>query len=191
MAVERTRRRRLAIGLLLLAAALGIDAGWVHAKAGLAQWLLLRAWDATVAGGGPVRPWPGADLRPVAVLAAPRLGVRQLVVAGDSGRAIAFGPGWAEASAALDGVGTRVISGHRDTHFAWLRGLEVGDLLMLDHASGLRRFRVDATTVADVRTHRLALDGDADRLLLVTCWPFDAVIAGGPQRYVVSASAID
>jgi sortase A len=31
----------------------------------------------------------------------------------------------------------------------------------------------------------------ATRLTLVTCWPFDALRAGGPLRYVVSAYAID
>jgi len=29
------------------------------------------------------------------------------------------------------------------------------------------------------------------RMTLITCYPFDAIRAGGPQRYVVFADAID
>ena len=39
-----------------------------------------------------------------------------------------------------------------------------------------------------------ASDGPADgtaALTLVTCYPFDAVDPGGPQRYLVSAVAVD
>ena len=34
---------------------------------------------------------------------------------------------------------------------------------------------------------RFAALGDPRRLTLVTCFPFDALRAGGPQRYVVFA----
>lgn len=181
-----SRSRRTVVALLALAAAaLLLDAGWIHAKAVLAQHLLQRAWVASL-DGQPQKPWPSADTQPVARLQLARLGVDQIVLEGDSGRSLAFGPGWAPASAAPGGDGTVVVSGHRDTHFDWLSEVRVGDRLQLQGAAGTRQYVVRATMVADSRVDRLAVDGD-DRLLLVTCWPFDAVASGGPQRYVVVA----
>jgi sortase A len=188
---QRRARRALALLALLGAAGLAADAGWIHAKAWLAQQLLARSWEHSRSDGGRHRPWPWADTHPVARLRHAGLAVDQIVVAGDSGRSLAFGPGWAEASAAPGAPGTTVLGGHRDTHFGWLRRVRVGDLLELQSTAGTRRFRIESLTVADARVHRLALDGDADRLLLVTCWPFDALVAGGPERYVVGALACD
>ena len=73
--------------------------------------------------GGRCGTRPGADMRPLARLRQPRLDVTQVVLDGASGRVLAFGPGHVTGSA-LPGVnGNIVISGHRDTHFRWLRDL--------------------------------------------------------------------
>jgi sortase A len=119
---------------MLAALALGGHAAWLPAKAVLAQQLLDQAWDASLADGAPHRPWPWADTHPVARLGAPRLGISQVVLAGDAGRPLAFGPGWAEASAAPGTPGTTIISGHRDTHFRWLEHLRDGDWVSLESA---------------------------------------------------------
>ena len=182
------RRRRLLPLLLAAGAVLFLaQAGWIHAKAMLAQVLLERAWSASLDDGQPHRPWPWADTWPVARLRAPQLQREQVVLAGDDGRALAFGPGWAQASAAPGNAGTTVISGHRDTHFAWLAQLQAGDEVELQAGNGTRRYQVSGTRVADARHERIAVDPDDDALLLVTCWPFDADVPGGPLRYVVSA----
>jgi len=182
-----TRRRRLAFATALIAALVLLDAGWIHAKAALAQGLLQRAWAQTLADGEAHRPWPWADTEPVARLQAPSLGEDQIVLAGDSGRVLAFGPGWAPASAAPGSDGRSVISGHRDTHFAWLRKLTVNDRLRVVTRNGSRDYRVVDTTVVDSREQRIEVSQAGSELLLVTCWPFDAVAAGGPLRYVVTA----
>lgn len=180
-------RRRLAAAAALIAALVLLDASWVHAKAMLAQVLLQRAWAQTLADGAPHRPWPWADTEPVARLQVPSLGQDQIVLAGDSGRVLAFGPGWAPASAAPGSNGRSVISGHRDTHFAWLQHLGVGDRLRVATRAGSREYRVTDTTVVDAREQRIDVSPAGSELLLVTCWPFDAVVAGGPLRYVVTA----
>jgi len=178
-------RAWLARALLLAATLLAIQAAWLPAKAALAQVLLAGSWNQTLADGGVHRPWPWADTHPVARLSSPRLDVSQVVLAGDSGRTLAFGPGWAESSAHPGLPGTIVISGHRDTHFRWLQDLRDGDVLALETREGPRNYVVETTRVADARHERIAATAD-DQLLLVTCWPFDATAARGPLRYVVS-----
>lgn len=177
-------RRWLALGLLLAALVTAAQAAWLPAKAMLAQALLHSSWQRTLADGGSHRPWPWADTHAVARLDAPRLGISQVVLAGDSGRTLAFGPGWAESSAAPGTHGTVVLSGHRDTHFEWLRDLRHGDRLRLETDDGERDYVVTATQVADTRHHRLATG--PDQLVLVTCWPFDATAPRGPLRYLVT-----
>jgi sortase A len=179
-------RRWLRRSLLLGALALALHATWIPAKAALAQQLLASSWQQSKHDNTPHRPWPWADTHPVARIEQPRLGISQVVLAGDAGRPLAFGPGWAESSARPgSATGTVVISGHRDTHFSWLRELRDGDIVRLEHAGGERVYRVVGIQVADSRTHRLATSGD-DTLVLVTCWPFDATAPRGPMRYLVT-----
>jgi sortase A len=170
-----------------VALGLAVHAFWIPAKAALAQQLLQTSWAATERDGEPHRPWPWADTHAVARIMQPRLGVEQIVLAGDSGRTLAFGPGWAEASATpASDSGSVVISGHRDTHFAWLKELRDGDAVRLETRLGPRDFRVTDLQVVDSRVHRLAMATGAEQLVLVTCWPFDATAPRGPMRYVVT-----
>lgn len=176
------------LGRTLLAAAMLVaaNAAWLPAKAALAQQLLQSSWQSAQADGRAHRPWPWADTHAVARLVQPRLRVSQVVLAGDSGRPLAFGPGWAESSAAPGSAsGTTIISGHRDTHFAWLRELRHGDDLTLETPQGPRAFTVATMQVVDSRIHRIATGDGSGRLVLVTCWPFDATAPRGPLRYVV------
>ena len=181
---------RMALPVLLLFGAYQLaGAGIIHAKAWLAPGLIERAWQQSRASGGAaVRPWPWADTWPVARLRVAGLGVDQFVLAGDSGNALAFSPGHARASAPLGSRGRAVIGGHRDTHFAFLQQLSPGDGLTIELANGLRRhYRVAELAVVDASQERLEAIPGIDDLLLVTCYPFDAIQSGGPLRYVVLA----
>jgi sortase A len=175
------------MALFALAAALAASAGWIHAKAALAQVLLERAWRTSAHGERAVKPWPWADITPIARLRVPRLGQDEIVLDGDSGQALAFGPGWSPASAAPGTHGLIAISGHRDTQFAFVRELRKDDVVQLEAANGLRRYRIAELRVVDSRTTRIAAAESEDALLLVTCYPFDAIVPGGPLRYVVRA----
>ena len=151
-------------------------------KAELAQVLIARAW----AQAGPAKPWPWADTWPVARLEVPSLAVDLYVLAGQRGNALAFGPGHMHNSAAPGAAGISVIAGHRDTHFAFLRDLEPGQGLWVTDKAGQRtHYRVSAARVADIRDGPLRAGGEG--LVLVTCYPFDAIRPGGPLRYVVIA----
>ncbi len=165
---------------------------WILAKAQLAQLLLARAWEQRVLGTPRPKPWPWADTWPVALLRAPRLGEEQIVLAGASGRNMAFGPTHIGSSATLGGESNAVLSGHRDTHFAFLEHLRAGDELVIDTPDTKRyRYRVETTYVVD-ENDLWVLDATDEKVLtLVTCFPFDAIVPGGPERYVVRAVASD
>jgi len=182
--------RQLLLLLLVLAGLQQLaGAGLIKAKAWLAPVLIERAWDESLLNSGePVKPWPWADTWPVARLRVPAEDVDLPVLAGDSGNALAFAPGHTLTSARLGSAGLAVIGGHRDTHFAFLRHLRPGVHLQLQLPDGSwRDYRVDNTAVADTRIQSLRRDGHREILLLVTCYPFDALLANGPLRYVVAA----
>ena len=187
--VLSSRRLVFALGSVLALYGLG-GAAYLEAKATLAQALLRGAWSRSVAKGIEVRPWPWADTWPVARLSVPRLGVDQIVLAGAAGRTLAFGPGLSTAAAMPGDEGNTVISGHRDTHFGFLRELRVGDRVWIATPQGRYAYAIQALDVVDARTTRLAGAGEGASLSLVTCYPFDAVVPGGPLRYVASARLV-
>lgn len=161
---------------------------YIPAKAWLAQELMQRAWHK--AGDGLERPppWPWADTWPVARLTARSRQVDLIVLAGGSGRTLAFGPGHLSASAMPGETGNMIIAGHRDTHFRFLRDVRVGELLGVESPNGVRHvYEVLGGDVVDSRKGSLVLDTELAMLTLVTCYPFEAVSAGGPLRYVVTA----
>jgi sortase A len=163
-------------------------AAYIHAKALLAQALLERAWHRTLLGEQSVRPWPWADMRPVARLRAPNQGRELIVLDGASGQALAFGPAHILGTALPGRPGAAVIVGHRDTHFRFLQELRSGDALEIERLDGARlRYVVTGLRIVDTRVERLALDEGATSLRLVTCYPFAAVRPGGPLRFEVIA----
>ena len=180
-----------ALGLGVGAWQLGSGA-WIHAKALVAQHLLRDAWSRAVAGAERPKPWPWADTYPVARLRVPAHGIDRIVLGGASGESLAFGPAHLRVSAVPGSEGHVVIAGHRDTHFAFLQHLENGDELILEPVDGpVRRYRVSKRQVIDSRTTRLRLGQSRTVLSLVTCYPFDAVSPGGPQRFHVIGELVE
>lgn len=179
---------KLTFVLIILAAAslwqLGI-AGWIHAKAIAAQILLERAWYQTLHNHQQNRPWPWADTWPVAELIIPGLDIEQIILAGDSGATLAFGPGHSFASVMPDQAGTVMISGHRDTHFRFLQKLDIGERLILKTNKGIHYYRVSQTRIVDSRNFHV--DTHNNQLILVTCYPFNTINTGNPERYLVYA----
>jgi sortase A len=179
------------IAVLVLVGGTSLGRGlYLYAKAELGQALLHRAWLKMQADGNPAKPWPWADTHPLARLIAPAQEVDLLVLAGASGRTLTWGPGHLDGSAPPGAAGNAVLSAHRDTHFRFLARTAVGDPLIVERADGTRvRYRVREIAIVDV--HALAIPRDAlvPTLTLVTCYPFDALVPGGPLRYVVTAEA--
>ena len=177
------------VGLLLAAGGLWMTASalFIPAKAMVAQVLLHRAWESTLAGGEKVRPWPWADTWPVARLRLPDHGTDLIVLAGASGQALAFGPGHVPGSAAPGQDGISMIGGHLDTHLSMLAHARPGERIEIERPDGaVRRYQVVATSIADAR-QKWSLPAGQRGVVLVTCYPFDVVVPGGPLRFLVHA----
>lgn len=183
----RSLRAWLLLALSFLGGALAARGLWVPAKAALGQALLERAWHRLEAGDPDPRPWPWADTRPVARLELPRRGMELVVLEGASGQALAWGPGWVATSAPPGSAGHVVLAGHRDTSFRVLEHLEMGEPVVLESPVGPRVYRVVESRVVHLRDTSVLAPSGSPRLTLITCWPFDALSAGGPWRWVVVA----
>lgn len=165
------------------------QAGLIHAKAVLAQQLILSSWQASLSQGQVQKPWPWADTWPMARL---QFGDEdQIALAGADGSSLAFGPGLLYESAEPNS-GSVAIAGHRDTHFRALEQLQIGDTLRLQNRSGVWfRYQIGGIAVVNSDESALVLNHQLRQLTLITCYPFDAITPGGSLRYVVTAALMN
>ena len=184
--------------IILISSLLGIwqlsVAGIFYGKALLAEQLIEAAWQKTLAGEADVKPWPWADTWPVAKLSMPRLGVEQIILSGDSGRVLAFAPGFAQSTALPGTTGLSVISGHRDTNFHFLKDVHIGDIFTIQNKHTLTTLKVEALAIVDQRTDKIdtkMMNEQQTSMILVTCFPFDAMSAGGDLRLLVWAKQLE
>ena len=165
---------------------------YIYAKAELAQYLLTSAWQESQRTHQPVKPWPWADTWPVARMRVPAYNVDLIVLAGDTGRTLAFGPGYRLGTVMPGDTGNSIISAHRDTHFHFLKQLQIGDELIIENQQGVTKsFVVNSSHIVDSRDSQIAIDYDQPMLTLVTCFPFDTMTTGGPLRFVVFATEVE
>ncbi|KEO88029.1 hypothetical protein EH30_01245 [Erythrobacter sp. JL475] len=166
--------------LLLSGAALTAKALYIPIKAEVAQVLLNRAFDQSLATGTPVKPWSWADTAPMARITVPRLGASDVVLSGGSGEAMAFGP-----TAMVDDPARRVtiLAAHRDTHFLFVRDLMAGDQILMERIDGTRaRYRVTGFETLRWDEFSYPADGGEGVLALTTCFPFDTHTPGPLRR---------
>ena len=174
----------LGIGLAFMAHGL-----WIPAKAALAQHLLENAWQNTRKDKKVAKPWPWADTWPIARLTID--GKSTIVLSDAGGESLAFGPSHVSGSAKPGTMGTSVISAHRDTHFQVLKTVKPGNVVTLERADGTEQdYEVLETRILPNPELSLPLEDGRDRLILVTCWPFDAVVPDTQKRFSVLAERI-
>jgi len=177
--------------ILIVGLCFFVSGSWIQIKAVVAQVLLERSWQQTLEHGSPVQPWPWADHWAVARLKLQKSKSKFIVLNGDSGSSLAFAPGWNTMSAKPGEQGVTVISGHRDTHFKILKDTAIGDPIDVVTTQGEAvHYQVRNIEVVDSRVATINTEQSGHVLVLVTCYPFDAVIAGGPLRHVVTAKEV-
>jgi sortase A len=180
--------RYIALIFFLVGLVLTGKATYIHAKAGLARYLLHSSWQETIEKGENVKPWAWADTWPVARMIVPEHEIDLVVLEGDSGNVLAFGPGHMTLSSLPGQPGNSIISGHRDTSFRFLERVRVGDRITMQIRDGsMVTFRVVTTQIIDKAVLDMNIVTDNPLLTLVTCYPFDAVVPRGSQRYLVFA----
>lgn len=190
------------IALLLLSGALFGNSLYIHAKAQLAQYLIAKAWQQTQADNHnsqhiskPSKPWAWADTYPVATLSVPKQNRHYYVLAGATGSPLAFAPGL-YAGTALPGIAApdtpdTVIAGHHNTHFDFLKQLNVGEIILLEnHRGTIIRYRISSIQTLDIRRQQLPVSYQQNRLTLVTCAPRFIGEVHPNQRLVVIADTI-
>ncbi len=187
------------LSAILLIASIGFAGAhyWIHAKAVLAQYLIAKAWQTTQAQGTPQKPWQWADTWPVAKLSAHSHDIEQYVLASASGQSLAFGPGLLSGQESLrkldsQSAGLIIISGHRDTHFRFIELLKAGDEISIENDRGaVSTYRVTTAEIKNSEKEQWLVNTDDSKLKLITCYPFNAINAGGPLRYIVTAEITD
>lgn len=163
----------------------------IEAKATLAQFLIEQAWDKTLQTQGQHKPWSWADTWPVARLKVPALHINLIVLEGMKGNSLAFAPGHATASASFSGKGIKIIAGHRDTHFHFLKDIKKGMKVMIQNNRGTwKQYRITSSRIVNIHNGPMNYQPQQDQLRLITCYPFDAINPGGPLRFVVSAEQV-
>ena len=174
---------------LSLALISGFSGTYIYAKAELAQYLIAKAWQKTLADGMPHTPWPWADTWPVIFLTHEATNTHLYVLEGADGSSLAFGPGRFSGSGENNGLG-ELISAHRDTHFSFLKEANLNETIRLQSMQGYwQNYQLTSLQVVDSRHQPLILPS-IDQLLLITCYPFDAILPGGPMRYIVQAERL-
>ncbi len=164
---------------------------WISLKAEVSQVLLQRAFTQSISTGSPVKPWNWADTWPVARLNIARLGAEAIVLHGATGEALAFGPAYLPDTAFPGERGTTVFAAHRDTHFAFLKDVEVNDKITITRSDGLT-FTYLVTQLRVAKWNATGIDRHAasHRLVLSTCYPFDSVVRGD-DRFIVEAEMMN
>ena len=80
------------------------------------------------------------------------------------------------------------MTGHRDTHFRFLSRLKRQDEIVIETDQRTsQRYLVQSSQIVDARAASIPLMEGEDQLVLVTCYPFDSILTGGPLRYLVTA----
>ena len=181
--------------LVLLIIALGLSffayGAYIPAKAVLAQYLINDAWNDSISSGENHKPWKWADMHPVMKLSSDKHNQELIILSGDKGNSLAFAPGHNLFSYMPNQGGTTVISAHRDTHFEFLQDVSISDVFELtDRNNKTSSYEVRDIKIIDATMQDIAIHSDQDELKLITCYPFDAIVARGPLRYVITALMI-
>lgn len=169
---------------------------YIFAKAELAQYLIADAWHKGLQSDEQYKPWPWADTHPVAELIIKDKS--WYVLAGASGRNLAFAPTHVSSTPEPGEKGNSVIVGHRDTQFNSLKRLQKGDLIEVKTKHRRQQFKVTMLRIAlDSQLEYVqnnigndTFDDGQSILTLVTCYPFDSMLPNPTHRYVVRAIVI-
>jgi sortase A len=119
----------------------------------------------------------------------PRLGLKAMVVQGDSPWILRRAVGHVSRTALPGESGNVALAGHRDTFFRPLRQIRTGDIVTFDLPGRHFRYEVDSTRVVSPGERRVLRASTGRDLTLITCFPF-SYVGPAPSRFIVHAREI-
>jgi len=160
--------------------------GYMLGKAHLSQYLIKQAWHKTLQDKANHKPWSWADTYPVFEISVPRLNENSYVLSGANGRSMAFSAAHITNSGQPGGPKTTIVSGHRDSHFEYLKNIKLGDKIYTVTKNNTYTYIVNSIKIIDSKKEKLIIQ-NINELVLTTCYPFNSLQFGGNLRYVVSS----
>ena len=183
---------RISYAFILAGVMTLIYGSYMPVKAKVAQWLIQDAWSESRTSNKKIKPWLWMDSIPVMKLSSDKHNQEFIVLSGDTGNVLAFAPGHNSSSYHPGQQGTVLISAHRDTHFSFLRKVDLGDGFILQSAYDDKEYiyQVSNIEVIDSNIQDIEISDINSEVKLVSCYPFNNVSSGGSLRYVITAKII-
>ncbi len=119
----------------------------------------------------------------------PRIGISTVILEGTDERELEQAAGHIPGTALPGEDGNVGLAAHRDSYFRPLRDVAVGDLLTVTTPDEVRSYAVAAVSVVDPSDPAALAPTPANRLTLVTCYPF-SYVGSAPYRFVVVANEV-
>ena len=132
---------------------------------------------------------PVADGGVIGEIEVPRLGLKAIVVQGDSEKLLRRAVGHLPETALPGEAGNVALAGHRDGLFRPLRNVRPGDSITLRTPEREFQYQVEWTAVVSPTAVRVLQPTSKSALTLVTCFPF-YYIGAAPERFIVRAREI-
>jgi len=157
-------------------------------KAIIGQHYLEVAWKDSLKSNKLSKPWKNADFYMIGKLTIPKLKISRVILNSVSGEALAWSIGRVTNIVSSSKNGPIILAGHRDSHMQFMSKLNIGDKIELMMTDGvLKKYEIsklDVTDKPELKISNISIDDDS--LILMTCWPFNA-LRSGPQRYILVA----
>jgi sortase A len=162
----------------------------------ITQNLMHTAWLRTQASGEKTKPWPWAELWPIARLTVPHLNTEHIVLEQGKRQVIpSIGLSYLKSSVLPGEVGNTVLGVHPSLYFSFLSALKPNDILVLESPrTGKWHYRVYDTRIVNKSDTDLLEPGLKRRLILVACYRCKEEQVESQQnslRYVVIAEEDD
>ena len=119
----------------------------------------------------------------------PRLNLKAIIVQGESAEVLRRAVGHIPETAMPGEWGNVALAAHRDQLFRPLRGVQQGDMISIETATGDFQYEVESTFVVGPTDVEVLHSTNRRELTLVTCFPFDYV-GSAPNRFVVRAREV-
>lgn len=189
--------------LLLVGSLLCINASWLPTKAWLSQALISYSWQKAMTQQNQlqgnkttntkvaIKPWPWADTFPIAELSFKRLNEDIVVLNGGDPTTLAFSAGAIAPFNQTNSAQPFVVAGHRDSHFAFLEDILMKDVIsMTDQHGQSQLYQVEEIDIVDASSGQLPVLANDSSLILITCYPFNAIGNDANERYVITAKLL-